>query len=126
MTFCAPSQWKCHTDKFYPGGLAALFFNKAKGMTELRDYKDKNFSVAINTRMKGIEITFNKPMTNEMLAEIKEAGFKWSKRQQKWWAYQNEGSIAFANGLIEMADNDETERMPDEEEKEVAYNNEFG
>ncbi len=125
MTFCAPSQWKCHTDKFYPGGLAALFFNKAKGMTELRDYKDKNFSVAINTRMKGIEITFNKPMTNEMLAEIKEAGFKWSKRQQKWWAYQNEGSIAFANGLIEMADNDETERMPDEEEKEVAYNNEF-
>lgn len=125
MTFCAPSQWKCHTDKFYPGGPAALFFNKAKGMTELRDYKDKNFSVATNTRMRGIEITFSKPMTNEMLAEIKEAGFKWSKRQQKWWAYQNEGSIAFANGLIEMADNDETERMPDEEEKEVAYNNEF-
>lgn len=85
-------------------------------MTELRNYKDKNFSVAINTRMKGIEITFNKLMTNEMLAEIKEAGFKWSKRQQKWWAYQNESSIAFTNGLTEMADNDETERLPDEEE----------
>lgn len=68
-------------------------------MADLRDYKNKDFSITVNTRMNGIELRFENTMTDEQIEQIKEAGFKWSKRQQIWYAYQNEKTIAYAKSL---------------------------
>lgn len=68
-------------------------------MADLRDYKNKKFSITVNTRMNGIELRFENTMTDEQIEQIKEAGFKWSKRQQMWYAYQNEKTIAYAKSL---------------------------
>lgn len=68
-------------------------------MTDLRDYKNKDFSITVNTRMNGIELRFENTMTDEQIEQIKEAGFRWSKRQQMWYAYQNEKTIAYAKSL---------------------------
>ena len=46
-------------------------------MADLRDYKNKDFSVTINKRMNGIEIRYAAEMSDEQVAEIKEAG-KWA------------------------------------------------
>ncbi|MCM1407041.1 MAG: SNF2-related protein [Treponema brennaborense] len=73
-------------------------------MPEIKNYKNNDFSVTVNTRMNGIEIVFNDEMTEEMIEEIKDAGFKWSKRQQKWWAYQSEKSNAYAVSLVEKSE----------------------
>ena len=68
-------------------------------MSDLRDYKNKDFSITVNSRMKGIELRFENTMTEEQIEQIKEAGFRWSKRQQMWYAYQNEKTIAYAKSL---------------------------
>lgn len=68
-------------------------------MADLRDYKNKDFSISVNSRMKGIELRFENTMTEEQIEQIKEAGFRWSKRQQMWYAYQNEKTIAYAKSL---------------------------
>lgn len=68
-------------------------------MADLRDYKNKDFSITVNSRMNGIELRFENSMTDEQIEQIKEAGFKWSKRQQIWYAYQNEKTIAYAKSL---------------------------
>lgn len=68
-------------------------------MADLRDYKNKDFSITVNSRMKGIELRFENTMTEEQIEQIKEAGFKWSRRQQIWYAYQNEKTIAYAKSL---------------------------
>lgn len=70
-------------------------------MTGLKNYKTDDFSVTLNTRMNGIEIVFNGKMDDKTLAEIKDAGFRWSKRQQKWWAYHTEKSARYATSLVE-------------------------
>lgn len=69
-------------------------------MAELKDYKNSDFSLAVNNRMHGIELRFAKKMSEEQIASIKDAGFKWSKRQQMWYSYQNEKSIAYAEALV--------------------------
>lgn len=66
-----------------------------------------DFSVTINKRMNGIEIRYAAEMSDEQVAEIKEAGFKWSRRQQLWYAYQNEKSIEYVKS-IESASINET------------------
>ena len=70
-------------------------------MAELKNYKTADFSVTLNTRMNGIEIVFSGKMDDKTLAEIKDAGFRWSKRQQKWWAYHTEKSARYAASLVE-------------------------
>lgn len=69
-------------------------------MAELKDYKNSDFSLTVNNRMHGIELRFAKKMSEEQIASIKDAGFKWSKRQQMWYSYQNEKSIAYAESLV--------------------------
>lgn len=86
-------------------------------MAEIKNYKSADFSVSLNARMNGIEIVFNNNMDDKTLAEIKDAGFRWSKRQQKWWAYQNEKSALYAASLIE---NHEAKKIPQGIEKKSA------
>lgn len=86
-------------------------------MAEIKNYKSADFSVSLNARMNGIEIVFNNNMDDKTLAEIKDAGFRWSKRQQKWWAYQNEKSALYAASLIE---NNEAKKIPQGIEKKSA------
>lgn len=74
-------------------------------MAELKDYKNSDFSLTVNNRMHGIELRFAKKMSEEQIVNVKEAGFKWSKRQQMWYAYQNEKSIACAESLVNYYEN---------------------
>ena len=74
-------------------------------MAELKDYKNSDFSLTVNNRMHGIELRFAQKMSEEQITSIKEAGFKWSKRQQMWYAYQNEKSIAYAESLMNYYEN---------------------
>ena len=66
---------------------------------DLRDYKNSEVEVKINNQMHGIEIRFQNEMTSEQIEQVKDAGFKWSKRQQLWYAYQNDKSIQYINTL---------------------------
>lgn len=88
-------------------------------MAEIKNYKSADFSVTVNARMNGIEIVFNSKMDDKTLAEIKDAGFRWSKRQQKWWAYQNEKSARYAASLVESH---EAKKVPQDTEKKPAQN----
>lgn len=88
-------------------------------MAEIKNYRSADFSVSLNARMNGIEIVFNNKMDDKTLAEIKDAGFRWSKRQQKWWAYQNEKSALYAASLIE---NNEAKKIPQGIEKKSGQN----
>jgi len=81
-------------------------------MAELRNYKNNDFSVTINNRMNGIEIRYEKKLTEDQIEKIKDAGFRWSKRQQIWYAYQNEKSIEFVS-LIESAYEEERQAIED-------------
>ena len=74
-------------------------------MVELKDYKNNDFSLTVNNRMHGIELRFEQTLNDSQLAELKDAGFKWSKRQQMWYAYQNEKSIAYAESLVNYYEN---------------------
>ncbi len=74
-------------------------------MAELKDYKNSDFSLTVNNRMHGIELRFAKKMSEEQIASIKDAGFRWSKRQQMWYSYQNEKSIAYAESLVNYYEN---------------------
>ena len=69
-------------------------------MADLKDYKNKDFSLTLNKRFNGIELRFAQKMSEEQINLIKDAGFRWSKRQQMWYAYQNEKSIAYAASLV--------------------------
>lgn len=74
-------------------------------MAELKDYKNNDFSLTVNNRMHGIELRFEQTLNNSQLAELKDAGFKWSKRQQMWYAYQNSKTVEYAANLVEYYEN---------------------
>ena len=42
-------------------------------MADLRDYKNKDFSITVNPRMHGIELRFENTMTYEQIEQIKES-----------------------------------------------------
>lgn len=66
---------------------------------DLRDYINNEVEIKINNQMHGIEIRFVNQMTEEQIIQIKEAGFRWSKRQQMWYAYQDEKTIEYVKSL---------------------------
>lgn len=70
-------------------------------MAELKNYKNNDFSLTVNNRMHGIELRFEQTLNELQLAELKDAGFKWSKRQQMWYAYQNSKSVEYASKLTD-------------------------
>ena len=74
-------------------------------MVELKDYKNNDFSLTVNNRMHGIELRFEQTLNDSQLAELKDAGFKWSKRQQMWYAYQNEKTNSYAESLVNYYEN---------------------
>ena len=80
-----------------------IFLKEHITMVELKNYRSKNFSVTVNSKMRGIEIRFASKIGNNEIAEMKNAGFRWSRRQQMY-AYQNENTIAFADSLIQDFD----------------------
>ena len=84
-------------------------------MTNTDDYKNKDFSVHINDSKKGIEIRRNNEMTEEQILEIKDAGFRWSKRQQLWYSYQNEKSFAYVEKLKKNYESNEIDNHISEE-----------
>lgn len=74
-------------------------------MVELKDYKNNDFSLTVNNRMHGIELRFEQTLNDSQLAELKDAGFRWSKRQQMWYAYQNEKTNSYAESLVNYYEN---------------------
>ncbi len=74
-------------------------------MAELKDYKNKDFSLTLNKRLNGIELRFNQTIGESQILEMKKAGFRWSRRQQMWYAYQNEKSSEYAASLVDYYEN---------------------
>lgn len=51
---------------------------------------NNHIQISENQLLNGFEIIFLNKMTDFELKEIKKAGFRWSKRQQFWYAKKNE------------------------------------
>lgn len=44
----------------------------------------------------GIDISFSSRPSDDIISELKRAGFKWSARHGHWWAYKNDNTLAVA------------------------------
>lgn len=47
---------------------------------------NNHIQISENQLLNGVEIIFFNKMTEDELKEIKKTGFRWSKRQQFWYA----------------------------------------
>jgi len=56
-------------------------------------------TITINNEKNGIEIRFDSKPSSEVLAQMKELGFRWSGKQKMWYAKQTEERMAFARSL---------------------------
>lgn len=59
---------------------------------------NSNISIVLNNELNGIEIRFPEKPSQEIIEQLKENGFRWSKRGF-WYAKQSEKTLAFANNL---------------------------
>ena len=58
-----------------------------------------NINISFNSEKNGIELRFGFKPSIEILAVLKQSGFRWSNRQKMWYAKQNERTIGVANSL---------------------------
>ena len=63
-------------------------------------YKDAGLTVAENERFNGFEIQYIRKMTDDEIEMIKDAGFRWSRYRQFWYAHRNPQTKEFVDGLI--------------------------
>lgn len=66
-------------------------------------YKDAGLMVAENERFNGFEIQYIRKMTDDEIEMIKDAGFRWSRYRQFWYAHRNPQTKEFVDGLIRRA-----------------------
>lgn len=66
-------------------------------------YKDAGLTVAENERFNGFEIQYIRKMTDDEIEMIKDAGFRWSRYRQFWYAHRNPQTKEFVDGLIRRA-----------------------
>jgi hypothetical protein len=72
----------------------------------------------INNDKKGIEIKFNKKPSSNVIAGLKEMGFRWSSYTSVWWAKQTEERLEFATMFVETY-NDIAQEEPETNEPET-------
>ena len=66
----------------------------------INDFTSEKVSIRLNDEKSGVEVKFaDIPLARRENAAIKAAGFRWSGRQQLWYAKQNENSLGYAAGL---------------------------
>lgn len=58
-------------------------------------------NITLNTEKNGIELRFDTKPNTDVIAAIKEAGFRWSGKQRMWYAKQNDETVALANQISE-------------------------
>ena len=72
-------------------------------------------TITINTEKNGIEIRFDSKPSSDVLATLKELGFRWSKPQKMWWAKNTDERMEFARSLengVEIKKQSKTEDKP--------------
>lgn len=66
----------------------------------IKDFTSEKVSIRLNEEKNGVEVKFaDIPLARRENAAIKAAGFRWSGRQQLWYAKQNENSLGYAVNL---------------------------
>ena len=58
-----------------------------------------NITITMNAEKNGIEIRFDTKPNVDVLAGLKDNGFRWSSRQKLWYARQNDQTVSFAQNL---------------------------
>ncbi len=56
-------------------------------------------NITLNSEKQGIEIRFDTKPEQDVLAVLKDNGFRWSKPQKMWWAKNTEDRMAVINSL---------------------------
>lgn len=54
---------------------------------------------ALNTRLNGVEISFDSKPEKGILDSLKANGFRWSPKKSIWYAKQSEGTLSFAKTI---------------------------
>ena len=69
----------------------------------IKDFNSKKVSIRLNDSLNGVEIKFNeRDFAISENSKIKSAGFRWSGRQQLWYAKQNDVTLDYALNLREL------------------------
>ena len=58
-------------------------------------------NVTLNEEKQGIEVRFDSKPSKDVLAKLKESGFRWSNRQKMWYAKQSAERLDIVNSLSE-------------------------
>ena len=70
-------------------------------------FSNDEISINDNNILNGIEIKYLREMSKDELNLIKHHGFRWSRKNQFWYAKKNENIISFTKNIIaNFVDND--------------------
>ena len=64
--------------------------------------------ISINTNKSGIELRFDEKPALDTTSQLKAVGFKYSYRQNMWYAVKTGSIVDFANNLKEALESGET------------------
>ncbi len=60
-------------------------------------------TITMNNEKNGIEIRFDGKLESAVIVALKENGFRWSGKQQMWYAKQSAERITFAESIGEIS-----------------------
>ncbi len=62
-------------------------------------FQSMDVTMRLNDEKEGVELKFTEKPSEEIIASLRIAGFRWSRPKRLWYAKQNERTIAFAKKL---------------------------
>ncbi len=72
-------------------------------------FQDTNVTMRLNDEKQGVELKFTAKPSEEIIASLRIAGFRWSRPKRLWYAKQSESTIAFAEKLCGSKDSPSAE-----------------
>lgn len=80
-------------------------------------FQGADVTMKFNDEKQGVELKFTEKPSEEMIASLRIAGFRWSRPKRIWYAKQNERTIAFAKRICRNEDipNGEIGKTPADE-----------
>ena len=67
-------------------------------------FQRMDVTMRLNDEKEGVELKFTEKPSEEIMASLRIAGFRWSRPKRLWYAKQNERTIAFAKKLCGNVD----------------------
>lgn len=77
-------------------------------------FQGADVTMRLNDEKEGVELKFTEKPSEEIIASLRIAGFRWSRPKRIWYAKQNERTIAFAERICRNPDipNGEIGKIP--------------